>query len=192
MNKNFLIIFCAVGFLLVALVAALLIGSAGGRSSAPQPVATTGTAGETGSSGHSTDDGGETDTGETQQIGQTNETGEAPSFQVEFGVGDEAAFATTAETRDDQANQSTSTQPTQGRDTAGTLDAANGENGMPDKLLTYEEFLALSNEDQQAYFFLFADPLDYALWLRQAQQDYEEGKTSVVVTGPVDLDDIVP
>lgn len=192
MNKKFLIIFCTVGFLLVALAAALLIGSAGAWSPAPQLMTTTGTAGETGSSGYSTADGCKTDTGETQQTGQVDETGEEPSFQVEFGVGEAPTFDAASAATNGKTDQSTqppeSSRPTQVQNPDGTLDATGGENGMPDKLLTYKEFLALSNADQQAYFFLFADPLDYARWLRQAQQDYEDGKTSIVVTGPVDLE----
>ena len=55
-------------------------------------------------------------------------------------------------------------------------------------LLSYEAFLALSNEEQEAYFFRFADPLDYAAWLKAAKKAYEDDLTSIIVTGPVDLE----
>lgn len=191
MNKKFLLIFCAVGLLLVTLPVLLLIRKAGISLDAQKGTNAI-AAGETKAF---QDDQSTAQQTVSSQTGQTDEAGETPSFQVEFGVGEAPDFDATAAT-DGKTEKSTrpseNTQPTRDQSTDGTLDAADGENGMPDKLLTYEEFLALSNAEQQAYFFCFDDPLDYAQWLRQAQQDYEEGKAEIVVTGPVDFGDLVP
>lgn len=191
MNKKILLIFCAVGLLLVTLPVLLLIRKAGISLDAQKGTNAI-AAGETKAFQDNQSTAQQT---VSNQTGQTDEAGETPSFQVEFGVGEAPDFDATAAT-DGKTEKSTqpseSTQPTRDQSTNGTLGAADGENGMPDKLLTYEEFLALSNAEQQAYFFCFDDPLDYAQWLRQAQQDYEEGKAEIVVTGPVDFGDLVP
>ncbi len=191
MNKKFLLIFCAVGLLLVTLPVLLLIRKTGISLDAQKGTITI-AAGETKAFQDNQSTAQQT---VSSQTGQTDEAGETPSFRVEFGVAEAPDFDDTAAT-DGNAEKSTqpseSTQPTRDQSTDGTLDATDGEKGMPDKLLTYEEFLALSNADQQAYFFCFDDPLDYAQWLRRAQQDYEAGKAEIVVTGPVDFGDLVP
>lgn len=188
MNKRYLYIFCTVGFLLVALVAAMLIGNAGGWINTADKTlfVTDNTTEETKQNNAAQEP---SVSGQTEQtVGTEND----PDFEVEFGVGGRPAFGGETETAEQQKPSDTTapvtTQPTQGQNKETTQPPVTGENGMPEKLLTYEEFLALSNEDQQAYFYLFADPVDYAQWLQQAQQEYEDRQISIIVTGPVDLE----
>lgn len=188
MNKKTMILLSIIGVLIVAFLAALLIGRAG--FSVDTKVGTT-----TEAAGEATGIGSTESTADTVSAGQaeqTGQTGNEPTFEVDFGVGSRVDFDLTEPTRTNPAIQNTqpptSSRPDHEQNTEGLLDAEMGEDGLPDKLLTYEEFLSLSNEDQQAYFFCFEDPVQYAQWLRQAQQDYEDGKTSIIVTGPVDLE----
>ncbi len=185
MNKRYLYIFCIVGLFLVTLVAALLIDNVG-KQPEDKHITTIASTDESLLEGETTN----LSTGDSQTE-LTGETEKEPSFKIDFGVGERPALDTTTAPQKEQTTQSTSstgkTQPTQGQNSEATQLPVDEENGMPNKLLTYEEFLALSNAQQQAYFYLFEDPLKYAQWLQKAQQEYEDGKTSITVTGPVDL-----
>lgn len=58
--------------------------------------------------------------------------------------------------------------------------------------LTYEEFLALSDKDQEAYFYQHADLSDYLAWLENAMAEYEATRSTIVAEGDVNIGDIVP
>lgn len=186
MNKRYLYIFCIVGLLLVASVAVMLIGSIGGWTTAMDKTVLVTVAQTEATAQNTTQE--QTVPGETQQNDGAEKT---PDFEVAFGVGDGQRFDDKTQTQGEQKPLATTTpvttKPTQGENTESTQTPVAGENGKPDKLLRYEEFLALSNAQQQAYFNLFEDPLEYAKWLQKAQQEYEDGKTSITVTGPVDI-----
>ena len=53
--------------------------------------------------------------------------------------------------------------------------------------LTYEEFLALSDKDQEAYFYQYADPADYLAWLENAMAEYEATRSTIVAEGDVNI-----
>lgn len=76
-------------------------------------------------------------------------------------------------------NEPTDTQP------ADTKPAQNG----PEKI-SYEAYLAMSPQQQEAYFLLFADPQDYIAWLNEAKLEYEKNQNTIIATGEVDLGDI--
>ena len=186
MNKKTLLLFSAVGFLLVALLVALLIGGAGESSGGHNSVPNTG--GENATN--------ENDGTEEQTLGtETDAFGQTPTFWVDFGVGSVEEWGETEETpnpsqsikpsRSSLPSQSTNPSKEIESDTKPAATTQNG--GMPDKLLTYEEFLALSEDAQEAYFDEFADPLDYKAWLNAAKKEYEDNQTSVIITGPIDL-----
>lgn len=67
------------------------------------------------------------------------------------------------------------------------------EPSEPVELLTYEEYMALSPEEQQAYFLSFEDPADYMAWFNQAKAEYEANKDDIVIGGDgnVDIGDIL-
>lgn len=251
MNRKYLYIFCSVGLLLVALVVAMLLGSAGNGTSATGKT----TVGIGDTTEQTVQGSVVQDQSSSEQRQPVGETEPMPSFDVELGVGGELVFEETTEAPDeqeptvtaptatiqpttDQNTETTEASQTPNSESTQTTPSADGESdvgddgvsggetetpdeqeptvtaptettqpttdqnteptdatqpsdtessGMPSELLTYEEFLALTPAEQQAYFFLFEDPLDYARWMQKAQQEYEDGQTSIIVTGPVDL-----
>lgn len=59
-----------------------------------------------------------------------------------------------------------------------------------DELCTYEEYLAMSAEDQMAYFKSFENIEDYFEWYNAAKAKYEAENPSVDIgDGGIDLDD---
>ena len=209
MNKRSVYHIYAVVILVVALVSVVLIGCMKVQQG-NAPATTIGTQSEslteqTTSSIWTENETSDISTGDTQTA-QTPTTATEPSLNIETGVGEgkpniETKPVEEQPTQPTQGQSTQPTQPTQGQSdsttqptqsqstqtTQPTQQAVSGGNGKPDKLLTYEEFLKLSNEKQQEYFFLFEDPLDYAAWLQQAQKEYQDNQQSIVVTGPIDL-----
>lgn len=59
--------------------------------------------------------------------------------------------------------------------------------------MTYEEFMDLTAEEQQAYFETFVSIEDYFAWYNAAKQEYEENKDKVDIGGDgnVDIGDII-
>lgn len=62
--------------------------------------------------------------------------------------------------------------------------------GSDPEPLTYEAYLALSVDEQEAYFDSFSDPREYTQWLKGAKKAWEEKQQSILVTGPVDMEQI--
>lgn len=60
-------------------------------------------------------------------------------------------------------------------------------------LLSYEEYLALTPAEQQAYYETFADYEAYFAWLNKAKEDYENNKDQIEIggNGSLDLGDII-
>jgi hypothetical protein len=60
-------------------------------------------------------------------------------------------------------------------------------------MLTYEEYLALTPAQQQAYYETFEDYEAYFAWLNQAKEDYENSKDQIEIdgSGSLDLGDII-
>ncbi len=58
--------------------------------------------------------------------------------------------------------------------------------------MTYEEYLALSGQEQAAYFQSFADPAEYFQWYNQAKADYDKKEVHDIEDGKVDLGDYIP
>ncbi len=182
MKKKYLYIFCIVGCLLVVLVAALLIGDNGGLSGAPAKTTSTTTGRmETFDQSNGTDDQIPSDS--TEHFGTVDTQTSGEDFEAEFGAEDGKPTLQSpqpdTESAVTQATQPQATQPTSPPATEGT--------GMPDVLLTYEQFLQLSAAEQDAYFLQFVDPRDYSAWLRKAKEEYEDNQTSIIITGPIDL-----
>jgi hypothetical protein len=63
----------------------------------------------------------------------------------------------------------------------------------PSKPLTYEEYLALSAQAQEAYGRSFSNPLDFFTWLEQAKAEYDAKNPSIEVGGDgnIDIGDII-
>ena len=187
MNKRYLYIFCTVGLLLLALVAVMLIESSGGWTSKVEITLSAAT--------NQTKDTEQNNTTQEQStLGQAEQIAgneQKPTFDVEFGVGGRPQVNATTEAPEEQkppvTTDPTTTQPTQEQNTEATQPPVTGESGMPDVLLTYEQFIQLSEDEQDAYFLQFADPRDYAAWLRKAKKEYEDNQTSIIITGPIDL-----
>lgn len=179
MNKKFVCNLFAVIILLVALIATMLIGCMKVQQG-NEPTATTGSQSESllGSEFLSEED-------ETTELPTDNTQNEQPSTAETEPSLEIEVEANQGKPIVDQNTQTT--KPEHGENNGTTKPDLSGSNGKPNKLLTYEEFLSLSNEEQQAYFFLFADPLDYAAWLQQAQKEYQDSQQSIVITGPIDL-----
>lgn len=178
MNKKIIIALCAAGLLMLALLAAMLIGR-GGRSPKTAIATTTGADQETRSTGTQTE-------AATQQVAADESTG----FTAVAGVGDKEDWGPT----EIPGGSSQNTEAAQNREPASEVETSpaqqNGtapDDGMPDVLLTYEKFIQLSPAEQDGYFLQFADPRDYAAWLRAAKQEYEDNQTSIIITGPIDL-----
>lgn len=60
-------------------------------------------------------------------------------------------------------------------------------------MLTYEEYLALTPAQQQAYYETFEDYEAYFAWLNQAKENYENSKDQIEIdgSGSLDLGDII-
>ena len=60
-------------------------------------------------------------------------------------------------------------------------------------LLSYEEYMALTPEEQQAYYESFEDFDAYFDWLNKAKEDYENNKDEIKIEGggSLDLGDII-
>lgn len=56
-------------------------------------------------------------------------------------------------------------------------------------VLTYEEYMALSPAEQQAYYESFPSLEDYIAWHNAALAEYEENQDTIVATGPIDIGD---
>lgn len=199
-KKKLLIIVACVGMLLVIAVAILL----NSRDNTPQPVP-----------GDSSSSYGETKvdiyTLDTLSTDPT-ETGTVPTISVITGVGDRPDVGD----KDDKGNtsqgtsQSGNSTPTQGNsssqgnntkpdnsgssstDNSGNSSTGNSnsssDNGSSsDWRLSWEEFLALSGPEQDAYFDRFDSLKDYKEWLNAAKQEYEDDHTTVIATGPITL-----
>lgn len=63
----------------------------------------------------------------------------------------------------------------------------------PSKPLTYEEYIALSAEAQEAYGRTFSNPLDFFIWLEQAKAEYDAKNPSIEVGGDgnIDIGDLI-
>ena len=178
MNKKIIIAFCAAGLVMLALLAAMLMGR-GER--APQTAVPT----TTGADQQIQSAAAQTEAAE-QQTAADGSTG----FTVAAGVGDKEDWGPT----EIPGGSSQATEEAPNRETASEVDTSPArqdgtapDDGMPDVLLTYEKFMQLSPAEQDAYFLQFADPRDYAAWLRAAKQEYENDQTSIIITGPIDL-----
>lgn len=58
-------------------------------------------------------------------------------------------------------------------------------------VLTYEEYMALSPEEQQAYYESFPTLEEFIAWHNAALEEYEANNTVPVVTGPIDIGDYI-
>lgn len=58
-------------------------------------------------------------------------------------------------------------------------------------VLTYEEYMALSPAEQQAYYESFPTLEDYIAWYNAAYAEYEENQDAVIATGPIDIGDYI-
>ena len=193
MNKKKLLICVAFTGILLVIAVAILLNS---RDNTPQPVP-----------GDSSSPYGETKvdiyTLDTLSTDPT-ETGTVPTIAVITGVGDRPDVGD----KDDKGNASQGTSqsgdstPTQGNsssqgnetkpDNSGSSSTGNSnsssDNGSSsDWRLSWEEFLALSGPEQDAYFDRFDSPKDYKEWLNAAKQEYEDEHTTVIATGPITL-----
>ena len=64
---------------------------------------------------------------------------------------------------------------------------------VPEVLLSFEEYLALTPAEQQAYFESFSNPADYITWYMEAEAAYNESKGDVEIEGggSIDIGDII-
>lgn len=70
-------------------------------------------------------------------------------------------------------------------------EASDSEASEPVTLLTFEEYLALSSAEQQAYFESFPSIQEYIAWYNAAQKEYEDSQNKVEVSGDVNIGDFV-
>lgn len=122
---------------------------------------------------------------ETTEPEETTEPDEDPTDPVEEPTEpDEEPVAPTEEPTDDDppatkpTEPSQPTQPTEPQ--AGTQEPA---------ALTYEEYMALSPAEQQAYYESFPTLEEFIAWHNTALAEYEAGQEVPVVTGPIDIGD---
>lgn len=57
--------------------------------------------------------------------------------------------------------------------------------------ITYEEYMAMSPEEMQTYFFLFDDPNDFFIWFNEALDKYNEENNIPEIDGDIDIGDIL-
>ncbi len=62
---------------------------------------------------------------------------------------------------------------------------------VPSDLISYEEYLAMSGTEQEAFFTQFSDPMDFFAWLNVAKAEYDAKNPSIDVgeDGNIDLGD---
>lgn len=201
MNKNTIRLLCAIGAVLVLVVAALLI-SHGDRQKEPQ--GNTGTENITDTQDR--DEGDTQSTGGTESADTQNGEGSETTlpFSATLGVGD----ADDSEYGDDatQSIPQISTQPiktnkdqtdngqaddndtsTGNNDTSGSTE---GTTAVVEEL-TYEAYLALTPAERIAYYKQFSDDEAFTTWFNDALAAYE-GKDSIEVgSGTIDMGDIL-
>lgn len=65
----------------------------------------------------------------------------------------------------------------------------------PDTALSmnYQQYMALSGKEQQAFFdkYFSDNPLGFANWFRKIKQEYDDGRTEIEATGPIDIGDYI-
>lgn len=79
-----------------------------------------------------------------------------------------------------------------GTSSGGTTSGGTTDDTKP-KTLTWEEYNALSGEEQYAYFQSFSDPKDFFAWQEKAKADYEKRHPTIEVgkDGTVDIGDLI-
>lgn len=125
-----------------------------------------------------------------QTDGATNATTPAdatdPSVtQPSLGVNQEVSGNQSELDQTDPTNISTPTEPKPTETLPATTPTG-------PKRLTYEEFLALSAKDQEAYFYQYEDPADYLIWLENAKAEYEATRSTIISGGDVNIGDLIP
>lgn len=183
-HKRTTIIIILIGVLLIVAVAAVILLSGGEELPLPQ----TGGQGNTSQESASASNG--TGEGTTSNIQQPVEEGTL-DVDVSLGVGgrDEGNTGSTETTSETTPQEQQGQSPTGGNTASSQPDETTSEQT---KLLTYAQYLALSPEKQEAYVDSFDSLKAFIAWHNEAKAEYEKDIPSVIVTGPVDFDDLKP
>ena len=66
-----------------------------------------------------------------------------------------------------------------------------GETPEVQKVPTYEEYLAMTADEQEAFCDSFASPSEFILWHKEAKAKYDEEHKTPEIGGDVDLEDLL-
>lgn len=118
---------------------------------------------------------------------------EEPTEVTEPDATEEPTEATEPPAAEEPTEATESTDPMTPTEGEGTTETQPNEpetppTTEPDVLLTYSEYLALTPQEQHAYFLSFPSPADYVAWFDQAKAEYEASKDDIVIEGGGNLD----
>ena len=63
----------------------------------------------------------------------------------------------------------------------------------PDLSISFQQYDAMDWEAQQKFYnkYFAENPLGFAEWYQRIKQEYDDGKTEIIATGPVDIGDYI-
>lgn len=180
MNKNWKKLLCAV----IAVLTLCGCRSGGGETTAPSESALPETTAPTvtlpeGEGVEDWDEPLETDPAQTTVPVETTQPTEEPDGETPEST----------ENPTEPAPTTPQTQPTAPSEPQQTNPPQSGGSDPAD--LTYEEYLAMTPEQQQAHYEQFPSLEAYIAWHNAALKEYEDSQTSIEVTGGIDIGDFM-
>lgn len=117
----------------------------------------------------------------TDHTGSDQEEATRPTLETEIGVGSGRVEGTDTGNRQEEATTPT-TKPTDSN--------ISTEEGLS---MTYQQYIAMSSEAQQAFFFehFQGDALAFHNWFQKIKQEYEDETPEIIATGPIDIEDYI-
>lgn len=68
---------------------------------------------------------------------------------------------------------------------------SDNDSDVSDEVMTYERYISLSAEDQQAYFKTYSNPADFFAWYNTEKQKYDDAHKSETGDGSIDIGDYI-
>ena len=66
-----------------------------------------------------------------------------------------------------------------------------GDGVVEEKTLTYEEYINLTADEQEEFFYTFASLAEFKLWHKEAKAKYDAEHKPPEIDGDIDLDDLI-
>ena len=187
MNRK---IWIGIGIIAVLIIiAAIGIGLGGtdnGDDKKPQTGQEQEAAVQSGTTEDDQDDAGDADDADNNAEDDVDEDGDSD----ESGVGDDQSNDDVDDS--DNSHGQDSSNDSDDADADNDTDNDDSENDDDDGSMTYEKYVSMPAEDQQAYFETFDDPEDFFDWYNAEKEKYEQAHQGEEITdGSIDLGDYI-